>query len=82
MSLMDAEALLDTIDGSCSFAKHRRDGVDPLALINDTETTAMWPTACLLFAYRGLRDERYRRAATETADWIISMQASDGPSEG
>lgn len=108
MSLMDSEALLDTLDGSCAFPKLRsqtdravawaqancrgpfpgslvqsrrtapRDAVYPLALINDTEMAATWPSACLLLAYCGLREDRYREAATATANWIVSAQGPDG----
>ncbi len=108
MSMMDAEALLDTLDGSCRFpllaqqteraigwvTRHcggpfpgsltespplpPKDWVFPLPLINDHRLAALWPTCCLLIAYCGLNDSRYRQAARVTADWIVSMQDADG----
>ena len=108
MSLMDAEALLDTLDGSCDFpqlyrqtraaktwaetncpgpfsgclVESRRIGakppVFPVPIINDTRMAALWPTACLLIAYCGLNDDKYRSRAERVADWILTVQDEGG----
>lgn len=108
MSLMDAEALIDTLDGSCSFPRLKqqtqaaitwaetncagpfpgslvescdtsgRACVYPMAILNDTQIAALWPTACLLIAYCGLHDEAFRAPARRVADWILTMQDKYG----
>ena len=108
MSLMDAEALLDTLDGSCNFQdlkeqtrkaiawaeNHcrgpfpgslveskqmgKKPAVYPIAIINDTKTAALWPTACLLIAYCGMNEETYRARAACAADWILTLQDEKG----
>ncbi len=108
MSMMDAEALLDSLDGSCQLPALARQTerairwvtghcegpfpgslvespsrppkawVFPLPLINDNRLAALWPTTCLLIAYCGLRNERFREPARVVADWIVSMQDKDG----
>lgn len=108
MSLMDAEALLDTLDGSCEFPRlkeqtraavrwaeancpgpfagslvesRRLDGrapVYPIRIINDTRMAALWPTACLLIAYCGLREAPYEARAGAVADRILATQDGAG----
>jgi len=108
MSLMDAESLLDTLDGSCEFPELRaqteaavnwvkrncpgpfpgslaeskpmpkRKNTYPVRIINDTEMAALWPTACLLLAYCGMNESRYREEARQTADWMLSVQDEKG----
>ncbi len=55
-----------------------RAGVYPMAILNDTQTAALWPTACLLIAYCGLHDEACKKPARRVADWIFSMQDKKG----
>ena len=108
MSLMDAEALIDTLDGSCSLPQLKqqtqaaiawaeancagpfpgslvescdtggRAGVYPMAILNDTQTAALWPTACLLIAYCGMHDKAFCAPARRVADWILTMQEKTG----
>jgi hypothetical protein len=56
----------------------QREHVYPLAIVNDTELAATWPTSCLLLAYCGLNEARYREAATQVADWLVSIQDEHG----
>jgi hypothetical protein len=108
MNLMDAEALLDTLDGSCHFPQlteqtraaitwaethcsgpfvgslvescrtNDRPPVYPVAVINDRNLAALWPTTCLLIAYCGMNDNVYLAKAKGVADWILSVQNSEG----
>lgn len=108
MNLMDAEALIDTLDGSCTLPELRQQTaaairwaetrcagpfpgslteaaspktgppVYPVPILNDTEMAALWPTTCLLIAYCGMNDPRYADRARQTAEWIVSVQDSDG----
>jgi hypothetical protein len=108
MSLMDAEALIDTLDGSCAFPEFKeqvraaiawtelhcqgpfpgslveskktdsRPSVYPTPILNDTRLAALWPATCLLMAYCGMNDPHYRVRAIAVADWILSVQDSDG----
>ena len=108
MNMMDAESLLDTLDGSCDLPELRSQtesainwvkehcigpfpgslveskkvekggNTFPIRLINDTEMAALWPTTCLLLAYCGMNDHRYRSEAKQTADWILSVQDDKG----
>jgi hypothetical protein len=108
MSLMDAELLIDALDGSCAFPALRaqtaravrwavdgcpgpfpgslvesrptrtREQVYPVPILNDSRAAATWPTACLLIAYCGLRDEALREQATQVADYLVSVQDPHG----
>jgi len=108
MNMMDSEALLDTLDGSCDHPKLRTQtaaainwvikhcagpfpgslveskampagkNTYPLRIINNTEMAALWPTTCLLLAYCGMNEARYRAEARKTADWILSVQDEHG----
>ena len=108
MSLMDAELLIDTLDGSCEFPELRRqttravswavehcqgpfpgtitesckttpnEQVYPVAILNDSEMAATWPTTCLLIAYCGLNDPALRDQARQIADWLVSIQDAKG----
>jgi hypothetical protein len=108
LSLMDAEALIDTLDGSCGFARLKeqaraaitwtelhcqgpfpgsliesremdgRTGVYPVPILNNTRLAALWPSTCLLVAYCGVNDASYRNKARAVADWILSVQDSEG----
>lgn len=108
MSLMDAEALIDTLDGSCEFPRLKeqtratiawaearcqgpfpgsfteskntgaRPDVYPVPILNDTRVAALWPSACALIAYCGMKDENYREKARRVAEWILSVQDQEG----
>jgi len=108
MNLMDAEMLLDTLDGSCSYPKLKEQTqraigwvkkhcngpfpgslvesknietskqIYPLKIINNTTMAAAWPTSCLLLAYCGLNNKKYKKEAKQTADYLISMQDKKG----
>jgi hypothetical protein len=105
---MDAEALLDTLDGSCEFPRLEaqtraavrwaetncagpfpgslvesrrlvgRAPVYPIRIINDTRLAALWPTACLLIAYCGLREQAYKDKAAAVANRILETQDDAG----
>jgi len=108
MNLMDAEALIDTLDGSCAlpglkqqtraaiaWAENKCAGpfagslvesaalsdsapVYPVSILNDTHLAALWPTACMLIAYCGMCEKRYRAKARQSADWILGVQDQNG----
>lgn len=108
MNLMDAEALIDVLDGACTFgglkeqtrraiawtetycqgpfpgslteskAIGSQPPVYPIAIINDTQMAALWPTTCLLIAYCGMNDPSYRDKAKAVADWILTTQDDSG----
>jgi len=39
---------------------------------------ALWPSACLLLAFCGMNESKYRNEAQHTADWILSLQDEKG----
>jgi hypothetical protein len=109
LGMMDAESILDTLDGSMELPglreqtrraivwveTHCRGPVDgslvesrkvpagkevyPLAAINDTDNASLWPTAAYLLALVGMNEPyTYRDRMRTTADWIVSMQDTDG----
>lgn len=53
--------------------------VYPLKAINDAENSSLWPTAVTLLGMVGMNDPKtYGERASETADWLVSMQDDDG----
>jgi hypothetical protein len=53
--------------------------VYPLAAINDTENASLWPTATYLLALVGMNEPHtYGERRRTIADWIVSMQDTDG----
>lgn len=64
--------------GSLVESKKIETTVYPLKIINDTSMAATWPTSCLLLAYCGLNDEKYKKEAQQTADYLISTQDEKG----